>query len=280
LSFTAAARELNVTQTAVSHQIRALESELGQPLFRRLPRRLALTAAGEAWASELRGVFNRLQQINQRLRRPARPERQVVAVSTIPSFGSRWLVPRLGRFLAEHPDVDLRISASEQLVDFAFDPIDLCIRYGAGRYPGLSSEKLAEDAWVVVCSVAYPGRHQLKSPRDLGRHALLHDDYLDAWPTWFAAVGVPVPRSPRYLQLTDSSMLVEGALRSQGIALARRSLTQDEVAAGRLVEVFPGIRPLPIGLGYYLVAPHENFQRAEIAAFRDWVRAEAVSLRD
>ena len=117
-SFTRAAAELGVTQTAISHQVRALENELGTSLFRRSPQRLALTAEGQAWASELSVVFARLRDANQRLRGPRGSAREVVSVSIIPSFGSRWLVPRLGRFLLQQRDVEVRISASERLVDF------------------------------------------------------------------------------------------------------------------------------------------------------------------
>jgi LysR family glycine cleavage system transcriptional activator len=279
LSFTAAARALNVTQTAVSHQIRSLESELGVVLFRRTPRRLTLTPAGEAWAGELRAVFTRLQALNQRLRERAHSERPVVALSTVPSFGSRWLVPRLGRFLDRHPEVDLRISASEQLVDFARDSVDLGIRFGSGRYPDLSCEKLADDTWIAVCAPSYSAKHKLKTPSDLARHALLHDDHVEAWPRWFEALGRTAPEHARYLQLTDSSMLVEAALRGQGVALARRSLTMDELAAGRLVLPFPRILPLAIGFSYYLVGPRESLRRPEVAAFRAWIRLEAQALR-
>ncbi len=279
LSFTAAARALHVTQTAVSHQIRTLEAELGVSLFERLPRGLALTAAGEAWARELRLVFARLHALNQQLRQPARSERPLVALSTMPSFGSRWLVPRLGRFFDQHPEVDLRISASEQLVDFTRDPFDLGIRFGAGRYPGLRSEKLADDAWVVVCAPSYLAKHRLKTPQDLARHVLLHDDHLDAWPRWFEAQGKTAPERARYLQLTDSSMLVEAALRGQGVGLARRSLALDELTSGRLVLPFPKVPPLAVEFSYYLVGPREAFRRPEVAAFRAWIQQEAAALR-
>ena len=141
LSFTAAARDLHVTQTAVSHQIRSLEDELGTALFRRMPRKLALTAAGQAWAGELRQIFLRLEQANQRLQQRARSHRPVVALSTLPSFGTRWLVPRLGRFLASQPELEVRVSATESLVDFELEAIDVCIRFGSGHYPQLVKEK-------------------------------------------------------------------------------------------------------------------------------------------
>jgi LysR family transcriptional regulator, glycine cleavage system transcriptional activator len=139
LSFTRAARELCVTQTAVSHQVKLLEAHLGARLFRRLPRRLALTRAGSAWASELSEIFARLHDANRRLRSHARPERPVVAVSVIPSFASRWLVPRLGAFMQAQPQLDVYISPSEHLVDFRIETFDLGIRYGTGSYPAWRS---------------------------------------------------------------------------------------------------------------------------------------------
>src|SRR5262249_21284577 len=148
LSFTRAAAELSVTQTAISHQVKLLEAHLGTLLFRRLPRRIVLTADGLAWARELKEVFARLEDANRRLR--AGSDRPVCSVSVIPSLAARWLVPRLGRFLQRHPECDLRISPTEHPVDFAVEAVDVGIRYGSGHYPGLEVHKLADDALVVV----------------------------------------------------------------------------------------------------------------------------------
>src|SRR5688572_1125361 len=172
LSFTRAAAELGVTQTAVSHQIRGLEAELGTSLFRRSPQRLSLTNDGQAWAAELAVVFSRLREANRRLRQLQRSARPLVSVSIIPSFGSRWLVPRLGRFLTKHPDLDVRISASERLVDFGLEQVDIGIRYGLGHYPGLSSVKLADDAFVVVAAPELAAKHTVWTPEDLAAETL------------------------------------------------------------------------------------------------------------
>jgi LysR family glycine cleavage system transcriptional activator len=277
-SFTRAAGELHVTQTAVSHQVKALEAELGVVLFRRSPRHLALTQDGQAWATELRPIFLRLREASARLRTLARARRPVVAVTTIPSFGARWLVPRLGRFLESNPGIDVHISPSAALVDFGVEPFDVGIRYGLGRYLGLQCEKLADDAWVVVCapSLRVPGR--LRSPRDLARATLLCDDHPTAWSDWFAACRLPEVAEAGRSQFTDSSMLVEAATRGQGVAIARWSLACDEVRDGRLVLPFPAVPPLPTGESYFLVGPRESFRRSAVAAFRDWLRAEVRSL--
>jgi len=278
LSFTAAAKELAVTQTAVSHQVKGLENELGVALFRRSSRRIALTPAGSAWMAELSDVFARLRAVNRRLRKPARPERPVVSISLLPSFGTRWLVPRLGKFLGLHPDVDVRISASEHLVDFALEPFDLGVRYGRGRYPGLVCQKLADDAFVVVCSPSVLTRRKVRQPSDLTGQSLLEDDHPDAWALWMAREGISARNSVRRTSLDDSSMLVEAAVRGTGFALARWSLVVDELAVGRLVLPFPRLAPLPTGLSYWLVAPGESFRRPETSAFRDWLRDESKSL--
>jgi LysR family glycine cleavage system transcriptional activator len=278
-SFTRAALELGVTQTAVSHQVRGLESELGAPLFRRTPQRVTLTPEGRAWAAELLIIFSRLREVNTRLREAQVAARPAVSVSIIPSFGSRWLVPRLGRFLVEHAEVDVRISATERLVDFALEPVDIGIRYGLGRYPGLSGTKLADDALVAVASPPIARKHSRWHPRDLAAETLIHDDYPDAWARWFAAQNLELPRRARQSELTDSAMLVEAAVRGQGVALARWSLAVDELELGRLVSLFPKVPPLPTGLAYFLVSPRENLKRSEVAAFRDWVVTESKGLR-
>jgi LysR family transcriptional regulator, glycine cleavage system transcriptional activator len=277
-SFTRAAGELRVTQTAVSHQVKALENELGVALFRRSPRRLTLTPEGQAWAAELRPLFQRLRDVSHRLRSAQRAQRPLVAVTTIPSLGARWLVPRLGRFLAANPGVDVHISPSAELVDFGLQSFDVGIRFGQGPYPGLVSEKLADDAWIVVSAPALKSRSRLRSPRDLSRESLLGDDHTTAWDEWFAACGVGAVGVARSL-FTDSSMVVEAAVRGQGVALARWSLACDELESGRLTLVFPRVPWLPTRQSYFLVGPRESFRRPAVAAFRDWLRQEARTLK-
>jgi len=278
LSFTRAAKELCVTQTAISHQVKVLEEHLGARLFRRLPRRIVLTREGNAWAERLGDVFERLHDANRKLRAPA-PERPVVAVSVIPSFAARWLVPRLGRFLEAHPTLDVRISATEHLVDFAVESMDVGVRYGSGDYPGLVVQKLADDAMVVVCAPSLVAKKKLAAPEDLRRHVLLRDDEPDAWPRWIALHGTRGVDGTRGPMLDDSSMLVEAAVRGQGVALARWSLVIDDLAAGKLILPFPEVRPMPTGRAYWLAAPRDRLQRAGVAAFRDWIVKEARALR-
>ena len=275
-SFTKAGAELRVTQTAVSHQIKLLEGQLDVLLFRRTGRGLELTREGQAWLTELSVIFTRLREANRRLRRRAEGERPVVSLTTLPSFGARWLVPRLGGFIAKHPELDLRISASEAVVDFTREPIDVGIRFGPGPYPGLFAEKLLDDYFVAVAAPAIAAR--LKKAADLLRQTLLFDDHEDAWSRCFKKLGLSARAPTRYHQHSDSSLLVEAAVRGQGVALARWSLIQDELSAGRLLRVFPHAAPLPVGHAYSLVGLRETFRRPEIAAFRDWLRLEIREL--
>lgn len=277
-SFTRAARELNVTQAAISHQVRSLEGSLGTALFQRSPQGIRLTEDGERWMAELTVIFARLREANARLRRPREDARPAVSVSIVPSFGARWLVPRLGRFLVDHPDIDVRVSASERLVDFASEPVDIGIRYGLGSYPGLVSTKLADDAFIVVAAPGIAGRRRAWRLEHLAGEALLHDDDPGAWGHWFRAQGRPLPPRLRQNLLTDSSMVVEAAVRGQGVALARRSLAVDELELGRLVLLFPKVPPLPTGLAYYVVCPREKLRAPAPAAFYAWVQAEANAL--
>jgi LysR family glycine cleavage system transcriptional activator len=237
-----------------------------------------LTREGQAWASELSVVFTRLRDANRNLRHFEEASRPAVSVSVIPSFASRWLVPRLGRFLVEHAEVDVRISATERLVDFASEPVDVGIRYGSGGYSGLVCSKLADDAFVVVAAPSIAAKRASWAVLDLQNEVLLHDDYPDAWGRWFAAQGAQTNKKVRRNQFTDSAMLVEAALRGQGVALARRSLVADELALGRLRMLFPKLEPLSTGLAYYVVCPRENLRRKPVAAFVDWVLRETRDL--
>ena len=276
LSMTNAAKELRVTQTAVSHQIRLLEEYLATRLLVREPGRLGLTAQGRAWATALGDVFARLHAANRRLRLES--TRATVSITAIPSFAAGWLVPRLGAFLARYKDVDVRISATEKIVDLAAEGIDVGIRYGTGRYAGMVVDKLLDDTWVVVCAPELASR--IKTIADLHRIQLLRDDEPDGWESWLAARGIrdlDVRRGP---ELTDSAMVVAAAIRGQGVALARWSLAADALAQRRLVRPFPRVRPVPTGRAYYFVAHAETLLRPEVAAFRKWLAGEiTTSLR-
>ena len=274
LSFTRAAGELHVTQAAVSHQVKALEEHLGRKLFRRLNRALLLTDDGQAYLPSISRAFTLLNDATNDLLTKQAPG--PLTVSALPSFAARWLVPRLGRFRQIRPDIDLRIDPSAELSDFAGGDVDVGIRYGRGKYPGMRADWLMTEDIFPVCSPALlEGPHPLRDPRDLQHQVLLHDDGHGDWRTWLLAAGVDRVDPARGPIFTDSSMLIQAAMAAQGVALARGVLAADELAAGRLVRPFT--LSLSTEYAYYLVCPVNTAEQPKIAAFRDWLLYEARS---
>lgn len=276
LSFTRAAEELHVTQTAISHQIRALEEHLGLRLFRRLPRGLVLTEEAQRFLPPVRDAFEQIAGATARITKEQTGG--VLTVSALPSFASKWLVPRIGRFRAAHPDIDLRISASIAVVDFARDDVDVAIRCGLGNYPGLHTLRLFGETIAPVCSPALlacaPG---LRMPEDLRHHTLLHDDDdLDSWRVWLELAGVTGIDPTRGLSFGDASMMLQAAMDGQGVALGRSALVAADLAAGRLVRPFELSRPFRFA--YWLVCPQASAGRPKIAAFRGWLLGEAAAM--
>jgi LysR family glycine cleavage system transcriptional activator len=281
LSFTRAAQELHVTQTAVSHQMRILEQHLGLPLFVRLPRRLTLTPEGQAYARELGHVFERVAQATAALR--ADPGREQLSLTTTQSVAARWLTPRLGRFIAGHPDTDLRLIATERFVDFAREPVDVGIRFGYGRYAGLRSEKVMDDELFPVCSPALLGGgsaraagRRTRRALDLRRCVLLHDDSADGWRRWLRAsagvgigAGVDVGRGHTF---TDANLTLQAAADGHGVALGRRVLVARDLASGLLVRPFA--QSVPCEQAYYLVTSEHAADQPKVRRFRAWLLDE------
>src|SRR6201999_855047 len=192
LSFTQAASELNVTQTAISHQIRRLEEELGLRLFVRKNRALALTPQARDYLPGVRAAFNDLRLATDRLLR--KEDDKVLTVSTLAALAAKWLLPRLAAFQESHPGIDVRITTSTSLVDFRIGDVDAAIRYGRGHWEGLRADWLMADELFPVCSPALlKGSRPLKSPQDLAQHTLLHSSggYDDDWRLWLTAAGLP-----------------------------------------------------------------------------------------
>ena len=280
MSMRKAAAELNVTPAAVSHQVKALEEYLGVPLFRRLNRALLLTSAAQKCLPGLTEGLDRLAEAMERLAGEDRAG--IVTVSLPPSFAAKWLVPRLERFTETHPDLDVRVSASMELVDFRRDEVDIAVRFGHGNYPGLIAEKLFDDAVAPMCAPALlVGNHPLRQPGDLRHHALLHDDsalIIDAtapdWRMWLKAAGVEGVDASRGSHFSSADHAILAAIDGAGVTLGRLSLAAADLAAGRLVMPFE--LSLALAPSYYVVYPEATADRPKVTAFRDWLMEEAV----
>ena len=279
LSFTKAADELAVTPAAVSHQVKALEDLLGVTLFRRTKRALLLTDEAQAVLPGIRDGFERLLHAVEQL--GAVGKSGVLTVSLAPSFAVKWLLPRLDRFQAAHPEIDVRVAASMELVDFGVGDVDVAIRYGAGSYAGLVVERLVSDTVYPVCSPdLLKGPHALTSPDRLRHHVLLHDDSPDDdetcpnWPMWLKAAGVADADATRGPRFNQSSLVIEAAILGRGVALAKSTLADADVAAGRLVRPFDV--SVPVNFAYYVVYPETKAALPKVRLFHDWLRREAA----
>ena len=276
LSFTKAAEELFVTQAAISHQVKALEAALDLQLFRRLNRRLMLTDAGQLYLPALTGAFDAMDTATTRLRADENAGRLIVSVAN--SLAAKWLLPRLPRFRGRHPEYEVEISALDRLVDFDRDNVDMGIRYGLGRYPGLRVDPLMTDTNFPVCSPALlAGAIPLREPGDLRHHSLLHDDVVPGeapdWAKWLAAAGVTGVRADRGQRYSHSSLVLQAAIDSQGVALGRSTLVALDLEAGRLVQPFGPT--LPSRYACFVVSPPATADRPKIKAFREWLLDEA-----
>ncbi len=270
LSFTRAAAELSVTQTAISHQIRRLEEQLGLKLFVRRNRALALTREAESYLPAVRAAFEDLRRATQRLKRPQRDG--LLTVSTLASLAAKWLLPRVVAFQEAHPGIEVRVSASTHLVDFQREEIDMAVRYGRGDWPGLRAHWLmAEDIFPVCSPALRKGRHPLKRPEDLAHHTLLHATLSrEDWQLWLTAAGLPTELAQRRgLTFDQSFMCIQAAIEGLGVALGRSAFVEADIAQGRLVVPFDLV--LPAEAGFYIVAPEETADDPKIALFRHWL---------
>jgi LysR family glycine cleavage system transcriptional activator len=274
-SFSRAADELYVTHGAVSHQIRALEEELGVKLFARDGKRVRLTDVGRRYAAQVRTALISLVEATREIRAGDRDRRLVV--SMLSSFAARWVTPRIGRFIEANPQWDLELLSTNALTDFARDDVDCAIRFGYGDYPALHAELLLEEVFFPACSPTFNGGKLPKVPTDLANVPLLRSDD-ELWRPWFDAAGLTDwPEPKRGVLYQDSSNLLQAAIDGQGVALTRRSLAMHEVAAGRLVRLFDIDGPSP--WQYYFICTPQLMQTARVKAFRDWVFDEVGRFR-
>ncbi|OQP30642.1 LysR substrate-binding domain-containing protein [Pantoea latae] len=271
LNFRLAADELGVTQGAVAQQIRGLEASLGLKLFERHPRTLRLTEAGRGYAVSVRQALLLINEATQMLR----PAPQRVTLSVTPTFAARWILPRLPAFTAAHPDIDLRIMASERLAQFYQDGVDLAVRYGEPPFgAGLNATLLFRYELMAVASPALLAR--LGDPQQAGErfpYTLLHDGH-NLWPPFLAHVFPQgAPATPANLRFNQTALAIDAALGEQGIALTTPRFVQNELASGRLAPAFA--TRLLVEAGWYLVSPRRPRQHAPLDAVRQWLLSEA-----
>lgn len=277
LNFSRAADELSVTPGAVSQQIQNLEDYVGAALFKRTPKGLLLTDAAQTALPALREAFDRLAEAASLL--TAAVDGRRLTLTAPPSFAAKWLVPRLGAFEQAHPQVDVWLSAGIELVDLTAGEVDVAIRYGSGRYPGLEVKRLMSETVIPVISPELIKEQPLDTPEDLKNHVLLHDgspdldDSCPDWSMWLAARGLRGVEGMRGPRFNQSSLVIEAAANGRGVALAKLTLAQADLDAGRL------IAPLQIAtavdFAYYLVHPKAKGRLPQVKAFISWIEAEA-----
>lgn len=276
LSFSRAASELHVTPAAISQQIKLLEEHLGCQLFRRSSRSLVLTDEGQACLPGLAGAFESIVSALEQIGSVGGSG--TLTVSVAPSFASKWLMPRLDHFRSRHPEIDIRVTASMHLVDFDHEEVDCAIRYGAGRYGDLVSEKILTESVFPVCSPSIVPAPPL-APEDLARTTLLHDDSPDQdpscpdWRMWLVAAGVTGADPARGLRFNQSSLVLEAAIAGYGVALAKGQLAAEDLRAGRLVRPFGGSHPLDFA--YFFVCPRRKIALTKVVSFLGWLRSQA-----
>ena len=281
-SFSLAAQELNVTPAAVGQLVRTLEDWLGSPLFVRSTSgraRLVTTEVAEQALPDIRAGLERLAVGLERLRSGSAGG--VLTVTVSPAFAAKWLLPRIERFQAAWPETDLRLDTSLKPVDFVAQRIDVGVRYGRGQWPGLAAEKLMDEEVYPVCAPALLATATLQAPGDLRGQVLIHDQSVDtstgfaSWQAWLRHAGVQGVPTDRGLRINNSAAVLQAAIDGQGVALARSVMAHDDLAAGRLVRLFPQVR-LESALAYYVVYRPECIAQPKVAAFRDWLLREAL----
>jgi LysR family glycine cleavage system transcriptional activator len=270
LSFTEAAEEMHVTHGAVSQRIKRLEEHLGMSLFRRSGRRMLLTDEGRRLLERVRTAIGELAEGVEAIR--SSNKERILTISMMPAFATYWLLPRLAKFIERHPDIEVNIRASLSLTDFTRDEVDMAIRFGPGTWPGLTSIKLYDEELVPVCSPAFRGGRLPRSPGNLLKMPLLHDER-QPWSLWFKAVGLEYRdpgEGPRY---SEQAILLAAAIAGLGVALARALFVQADLESGRLVRLFP--HSVRTKFSYFIVYPQRSEPLGKVQAFQQWLLDQA-----
>lgn len=281
MSFSLAAQELFVTQSAISHHIQRLEAELGLALFERRTRAVALTPAGQAYFEHVHAAFELLRQGTDALRAPVKPARITLKVGLLASFATRWLAPRLPGFALAHPDIDLQLQPDIGLADVAGGEVDVAIRYGRGVWPGVKSRLLMTERLTPVCAPGLiAGRKRPRTPDDLLRHPLLtsHASHPFEWDAWARRYGMDLGRA-QTVRLHDYNIVVEAALAGQGLAMGRHRLIAPHLTSGALVPALPDTVLQDPRIGWWFVAPRTAPSPAA-HALHDWLQQAAAIPND
>ncbi|WP_417842243.1 transcriptional regulator GcvA [Thalassospira sp.] len=271
LSFTKAAQELNVTQSAISRQVRSLEEYLGRDLFRRIRQRLKLTPAGDAYAAQVRDLLDRAEAATLQVMAYS-GEGGMLNVGTLPTFGARWLVPRLGDFRTAWPDIQLNLITQIRPFDFAEEAIDIAIHFGEANWPGCVFHRLMGETLIPVCAPKLlKDNDDLPIARDRIRNCTLlqHATRPTAWQDWLMAAGVPAVDDLAGPRFEHFHMVIQAAVAGLGLALMPEFLVREELDNGRLLAPFD--LSIPSHHAYYVVYPEEKESTFAVRAFRDWI---------
>lgn len=274
LSFKEAAAQLHRTPSAISHQVRGLEADLGAALFHRDPHGLRLTDAGREYHRDVLAALDAIGEATARVRRGHGAG--AVTISLFPSLAVRWLIPRLHDFRARHPGIEIELVSSLRRADFDSGGIDAAIRFGPGDWPGLRCDPLMVEQRFPVCSPATAaGPPALETPSDLARSVLLHNAaHPGEWAEWLAAAGIEGVSADRGPVFDASNEVLAAAVNGLGVALGRTPLVEPDLQAGRLVEPFA--QRIETAGRYWLVAPAATADRAPLSALREWLQAQCA----
>ena len=275
--FVAASSELNVTPAAVSHQVKLLEAHLGVELFKRLPRGMELTNAGRELLPEIsQGLAHFARAIGSLSGGDLKGK---LRVNVPPSFATLWLVPRLNGFLNAFPDIQLRLTAYNQAPDLINDEVDIRIAYGKGNYPGLKTDYIMEESIFPICAPSLLNKSPLRRMSDLKNHTLIHDINVGddepsmTWAHWLRGSDVTEDMIKQHVEYSDTILMVEAAVKGQGVALGRSSVMADHLETGKLIKPFNMQRTSEYA--YYMITTDEGAERPRVRAFLDWLKRQA-----
>ncbi|WP_142476334.1 LysR substrate-binding domain-containing protein [Klebsiella grimontii] len=270
-SVTLAAKELHVTHSAISQQIKVLEEMVGLKLFIRHGRGVQINEDGRLYALQVREALHHIADATRLVQ--VKPRRQELTLAMVPSFGSHWLVPRLERFRATYPHISLRIQASLAIADMQQEGIDMAIRMGKGDWEGMESHYLFADELIVVAAPSYNDGALPRTPSEIAKSKIIF--LMESWKTWCVNAGLEREIVPGGLCINDSNLVLEAVRLGKGIALERRSLVQEALCRGELVQLTPFTAPYP--WPYWLVSPQAAEQKTEAVLFKAWLDEEVAA---